>query len=162
MAKFDTDILEIEGYGYTNDPLDAGGETKYGISKRSYPNEDIKNMTPDRAIEIYTRDFWNPNRLSEIQDQTTANIIFRYIVHAGKQPAVSLLQNCLNSFVPIISMLRVDGQLGQAVLQAIGSIRPLRLQESLRLAVITEYMRIVTKNPSQEKYLKGWINRALS
>lgn len=46
--------------GYTNDPLDPGGETKYGISKRAHPNEDIKNLTPERALEIYQKEYWNP------------------------------------------------------------------------------------------------------
>jgi len=30
-------VLAHEG-GYVNDPNDPGGETKYGISKRSYPS----------------------------------------------------------------------------------------------------------------------------
>lgn len=50
-------ILEKEG-GYTNNPLDPGLETKYGISKRSYPDLDIKALTQRQAIEIYRRDFW--------------------------------------------------------------------------------------------------------
>jgi lysozyme family protein len=49
--------LLVEG-GYVNHPNDPGGETKYGITKRSYPNLDIKNLTRDEAIEIYHRDFW--------------------------------------------------------------------------------------------------------
>lgn len=49
---------EVEG-GYVNDPQDPGGETKYGISKRAYPNEDIKNLTLDRAKELYLRDYWD-------------------------------------------------------------------------------------------------------
>lgn len=60
-------IMDIEG-GYVMDPNDPGGETKYGISKRSYPNEDIKNLTPERAKEIYLVDYWNMalcNRLPE-------------------------------------------------------------------------------------------------
>lgn len=44
--------------GYTNDPDDPGGETKYGISKRAHPAEDIKNMTPERAMQIYDTDYW--------------------------------------------------------------------------------------------------------
>src|SRR5688572_24264776 len=36
---------------------DTGGETKYGISKKSYPSVDIKNLTLDQAIAIYKRDF---------------------------------------------------------------------------------------------------------
>ncbi len=46
--------------GYTNDPTDLGGETKYGISKRAHPNEDIKNLTPERAAEIYAAEYWLP------------------------------------------------------------------------------------------------------
>ena len=39
---------------------DPGGETNFGISRRSYPNEDIAGMTRERATEIYYRDFWLP------------------------------------------------------------------------------------------------------
>lgn len=133
MAIFDKDILEIEG-GYDNDPKDPGGETKYGISKRSYPNEDIKNLTPERAIFIYTRDFWNPLNLSSIQDQTTANLVFRFAVNAGQIVAVKMLQECLNTFVPIIPSVAVDGKLGQRTLQAINNIRTIRLHDTFRVA----------------------------
>src|ERR1700730_15046728 len=48
--------LKWEG-GYVNDPADPGGETKWGISKRAYPNLDIANLTPDQASDIYARDY---------------------------------------------------------------------------------------------------------
>lgn len=51
-------VLPQEG-GYVNDPDDPGGETKWGISKRAYPNEDIKNLTPERACTIYATDYWD-------------------------------------------------------------------------------------------------------
>lgn len=51
-------VVGIEA-GYVNDPLDPGGETKYGISKRAYPNEDIPNLTLDRAHDLYRRDYWD-------------------------------------------------------------------------------------------------------
>lgn len=51
-------IIKIEG-GYVNHPHDPGGETKYGISKRAYPEEDIKNLTPERATFLYRRDYYN-------------------------------------------------------------------------------------------------------
>ncbi len=51
-------ILEREG-GYVNDPADPGGETNFGISKRAYPNVDIKNLTREGAIAIYQRDYLN-------------------------------------------------------------------------------------------------------
>ena len=50
--------LKHEG-GYVNHPNDPGGETNLGISKRSYPREDIKGMTRKRAGEIYKRDYWD-------------------------------------------------------------------------------------------------------
>lgn len=52
-------LLVGEEGGYVNDPKDPGGETKYGISKRAYPTEDIKNLTLDRAKGLYKRDYWD-------------------------------------------------------------------------------------------------------
>ena len=48
-------VLEHEG-GYVKDPKDLGGETKYGITKRFYPDVDIKNLTIEQAVEIYKKD----------------------------------------------------------------------------------------------------------
>lgn len=53
-------VVGEEG-GYVNDPRDPGGETKYGISKRSYPQIDIAQLTLDQAQAIYLRDFWMPS-----------------------------------------------------------------------------------------------------
>jgi lysozyme family protein len=49
---------DIEG-GYVNDPKDPGGETNFGISKRAYPNLDIKALTPETVAPIYKRDYWD-------------------------------------------------------------------------------------------------------
>jgi len=51
--------LKWEG-GYVNDHNDPGGETKWGISKRQYPEENIANLTKERALEIYMEDYWKP------------------------------------------------------------------------------------------------------
>ena len=51
-------IMKMEG-GYVNDPHDPGGETKYGISKRSYPHLDIKNLGIMQAYAIYREDYWD-------------------------------------------------------------------------------------------------------
>ena len=56
MGMFDYFIERVlvhEG-GYVNDPRDPGGETKYGIAKRSYPGVDIRNLTRAQAVGIWT------------------------------------------------------------------------------------------------------------
>lgn len=53
-----TFVFKWEG-GYVNDSSDPGGETNFGISKRAYPNVDIRNLTKQQAQEIYQRDYWN-------------------------------------------------------------------------------------------------------
>lgn len=61
MSLFDAAFLIVVGEegGYVNDPQDPGGETKYGISKRSYPDINIKSLTLAEAKAIYQRDYWN-------------------------------------------------------------------------------------------------------
>ncbi len=39
---------------------DKGGETKYGISKKAYPQLDIKNLTIEQAAKIYRQDYLKP------------------------------------------------------------------------------------------------------
>lgn len=52
-------VLSVEG-GLVNNPADPGGLTKYGISQRSYPDLDIRNLSIEDAKEIYFRDYWTP------------------------------------------------------------------------------------------------------
>lgn len=59
--------IPAEG-GYVNDPDDPGGETKWGISKRQFPNEDIANLTPERAAELYYNNYWIPTNSSNIPE----------------------------------------------------------------------------------------------
>ncbi len=51
-------VLRHEG-GYVNDPRDPGGETKFGISKRAYPQVDIMSLTVNEAKDIYKTDYWD-------------------------------------------------------------------------------------------------------
>lgn len=68
--------------GYTNDPDDPGGETKWGISKRAYPNEDIKNLTPERALQIYASDYWDKAGCDDIPFPLNV-VVFDSAVNCG-------------------------------------------------------------------------------
>ena len=58
-------VVGVEG-NYVNDPADPGGETKFGISKRSYPDVDIAALTLDEAKAIHRRDFWDPYKCGDM------------------------------------------------------------------------------------------------
>ena len=75
-------VIGHEG-GYVSDPHDPGGETKYGISKRSYPNLDIKNLTLEQAKDIYFRDYWVAAGCGTMADDAMAILVFDCAVNQG-------------------------------------------------------------------------------
>jgi len=83
-------VLLHEG-GYVNDPRDSGGETNMGISRRSYPQENIKGMTRKRAGEIYRRDYWNSVRGDELPSGLDY-VMFDAAAHSGPSRAIKWLQ----------------------------------------------------------------------
>jgi lysozyme family protein len=93
VSKFERAFEAVIGHegGYVNNPADPGGETKYGISKRSYPREDIRNMTLDRAREIYKADFWDKVRGDELFYRIGFNL-FDGAVNSGVSTSVKWLQ----------------------------------------------------------------------
>jgi lysozyme family protein len=103
---------------YSNDPVDPGGETKYGISKRAYPGEDIKAMTLDRAKAIYRTDYWGPAGCDAVPDGVRFDL-FDMSVNSGVRAAVKTLQRAVGE--------AHDGVLGPKTLQAIGSMPAARL-----------------------------------
>lgn len=62
IDPFETAVNEVLGEegGYSNSVTDPGGETNWGISKRAFPNVDIKNLTRDQAKAIYRSNYWMP------------------------------------------------------------------------------------------------------
>ena len=83
----------LEG-GYSNNPADPGLETKYGISKRSYPAVDIKSLTLDQAKAIYQRDYWQPANCDRMPERI-GHLVFDCAVHHGVKTAIKLLQRAL-------------------------------------------------------------------
>jgi lysozyme family protein len=151
-------VLANEG-GYSNDQFDAGGETKFGICKRSYPKLDIKNLTIDDAKFIYYRDFWEPHLYSEFTSTELAEKVFDLAVNVGSSKAHLLLQRALRA---VGNAVKEDGVLGKITLAAINSSNPNELLAALRSEAAGYYRNIVTKNSSQNKFINGWLKRAYS
>jgi lysozyme family protein len=83
-------VLAAEG-GYVNDPNDPGGETKFGIAKRSYPDLDIKHLTADQAIALYERDFWRPIQGEDLPAGLDL-LILDHGINAGVDTSVRIIQ----------------------------------------------------------------------
>ena len=88
-----TRLLGHEG-GYSNNSKDPGGETNWGISKRSYPDVDIKALTKEDAKAIYLRDFWSP--IGEANPAIKFQA-FDFAVNSGIQTAIRKLQAAIGT-----------------------------------------------------------------
>ena len=148
-------ILKHEG-GYVLDPGDPGGETKFGISKRSYPQLDILHLTREEAIAIYRRDWWERHGYEMIADEDLAVKVFDFAVNMGATRAHKILQEALNRTSP--AELSVDGLLGPLSMEAVNNHpNPPLLLAELKLGAIAFYAGL--KNAP--RYLVGWVRRAL-
>lgn len=140
-------VLRHEG-GYVNDPHDPGGETKYGISKRAYPNEDIRNMTQDRAAQIYRADYWTPIRGNDLPE-SVAPMVFSMAVNMGVRVAIKHLQYCLG--------VQSDGIIGPKTLAALDRASVSRV----RVMLLQEWILGYTDRVGFPRYGRGWVRRAV-
>lgn len=154
-------ILLHEGIdgAYTNDILDRGGPTRWGItipvlalhrgvSPSSINAHDIQNLSREEAESIYVARFIHP--FADIADPLRANVIDMG-VNAGQRRATVLLQQCIGA--------GVDGIVGTET-RILSHRREWNdLYVGTRLAY---YERLIENGPAQIKWRRGWRNRALS
>lgn len=163
MSTFDgvkSALLAAEG-DYSNDPDDPGGETHWGVSKRSYPNLDIRNLTfEDACTKVYFPDFWKIYGLSEINPQKVANNLFLALINMNPPDAIKCLQRALNAISTNGSFL-VDGRLGPQTVRGINNCQQMWLIDRFRIELSLYYLSVVNAHPKELKFLKGWIGRAL-
>ena len=108
-------VIEREGgERLVNDPDDPGGLTKWGISKRAHPDEDIANLTLDDAIRIYQDKYWKPSKVSKLPYELQ-DLYFDMVVNVGQSRAVKVLQQACNHKG---SKLVIDGRIGPNTLKA--------------------------------------------
>ena len=148
MSRVDMAIARVIGVeaGYVNDPQDPGGETKWGISKRSYPDLDIANLTWDQAKAIYLRDFWERIECDQL-GAPVDEFLFDYAVNSGAEHAAMALQTALG--VPR------DGDVGPRTLAAFRSTHP---RETLRRLFVDRAMTFA-QAPALKHDGHGWYGR---
>jgi lysozyme family protein len=165
-GHFEVAFDEVIGQeaGYVNDSKDRGGETKFGISKRSYPNLDIANLTIEDARNIYFRDYFSTPTLSlqNISNEKIAKEVFNTAVVMGTRTAGKILQealNLLNRNGRLYDDLKVDGWIGDKSMKAIALVQPRRLLKTLNGLQFCRFKEIVENDPIQERFFAGWLER---
>jgi lysozyme family protein len=155
-------ILQNEG-GYTDDPHDHGGPTNFGITaadlgrwlKQPGPATAAQVQALDKATAraIYTSWYIEKPGFNQIADPQLRLILVDSGVLFGTARAVKWLQAVLG--------VQVDGNFGPktlAAVQALASPDPIRRQVLGQR--INQIAQIVSSDPSQLKFLRGWTNRA--
>lgn len=138
-------LIGHEG-GYINDPNDAGGETNWGISKRSYPNLNIKSLTRDQAKEIYRRDFWERINGDKLYDGVAFQVL-DFAVNSGIETAVRGLQRAVGA--------ADDGHWGPASQAAADKMS--EADQIMRLNA--ERLEFMTRLANWKFYGAGWARR---
>lgn len=158
-------LLSWEG-GYVNDPKDHGGATNKGVTLKTWRTvgydkdgdgdidaDDLKLLTDDevtwRVLKPY---YWDKVQGDRIYDQGIANLLADWAYMSGaRRPAVALQQ---------LLGVQVDGVIGPVTLRALHNYKSAdELFSRLRNQRMVFYEQIVERDPSQKRFLKGWINR---
>lgn len=142
--------IQNEG-GYVTDPDDPGGETNFGISKRSYPDEDIKAMTRERAEEIYRTDFWDKPKLGKLSERL-ATKVFDAGINVGSKRGVLLLQRMLG--------VKGTGTINDTTLKALKGTDEDKIIKQYIGELKKYYKAVVKRKPTSKKFLNGWLSRA--
>ena len=136
--------------GYVDDPLDNGGETKYGIAKNANPDLNIKTLNWAGAKAVYERRYWLNGSCDKLPARV-AVLHFDGCVNHGVGRANKFLQRALK--------VTVDGVVGPATCAKAAAMDDILLCLSICNQREEFYRDIVANNPSQGRFLNGWLRR---
>jgi len=164
MSNFEkalNEVLKDEG-GYVKDPLDNGGETFKGISRRYFPKwegwdiVDVNHFDErldDLVSKFYKHYFWDTLKLDDVQSPFIAEMLFNVGINQGKKVVTKKVQRILG--------VSVDGIIGPKTISALNSVDEGKFVFQFILETIDLYVHIVNTHTNQRKFLLGWLNRAM-
>lgn len=185
MANFspayDGYVKPIEG-GFANVTGDKGGQTYAGIAQNFWPSwggwpyieqkkREMNGVIPwnkkfpelDPLVRSFYQGLWDRNFFGKIANQDVANILFDWFVNSGSnafdtKPAETFgVQEILNDRFG--KRIAADGAMGPETVNAINSVDPSNLYAEIKKERQRFYDFLVRRDPTQQKFYDGWINR---
>ena len=159
--KFETAyniLMALEG-GFVNHKYDRGGQTKFGISQRQYPDLDIKNLTKEKAMAITKKDYWDKLCCDNFHFDELQLEMLDYGFVAGTSRCARYLQQALNL---IGYDTKVDSIIGP---QTVGNTNKATVKygkslvAALRGFEFEHFKRLAIKDETQKAFIKGWLAR---
>lgn len=161
MSRFDDClkfVLAREG-GKVDDPTDRGGRTAYGITQRVFDlyraqqgleAKDVWEITPDETAQIYGKDFWNAYRCGKFRPPVDLVVFDAFVQHRPRVVA-QMVQRAVGA--------EVDGLIGPKTIERANSLEPSLLAERIIQLRLQLYQNIISHDPTQGRFMKGWLNR---
>jgi len=169
MNNFDKamDYILVNEGGYANVRHDRGGATNFGITmatlsrhrKKAVSVQDVKDLTVDEAGEIYWDYYWLPNSLDQVKSAPICICIFDIGIVRGVTVGAKYAQEICSYIYE--EPLAIDGHIGPKSIASLNSVSEKRFVELYSDRAEQGFRGIVKVHPNQEKFLKGWIARAM-
>jgi len=158
-ASFDH-LIKSEG-GYVWDKDDSGGETNLGVTKvawseylkRRIEDGEMKALTIDAVKPFYKKMFWDKLSCDSLPNGVDY-AVFDFGVNAGTGRSAKFLQRAVGAVA--------DGAIGPTTLGKVKAMDSDVLLQAFSDQKEDFYNAIVNNNPTQSKFLKGWLNRVAS
>ena len=164
-------LIEREG-GYVDHPNDAGGCTKFGITRatlqahrgRDTACADVRALHEAEAVAIYRARYVEHRRLKLEQwpYRKLAEVTLDAAVmwSDGPERAARWAQEAINAMRPAATPIATDGWAGPATLAAMVLCDQRQLVAYVIGARCRAHAEQVRRAPSQAAFIAGWISRA--
>lgn len=161
-ADFIDELLEREG-GYTDDPLDRGHATNFGITAgawgeyrrfgRPATRAEVQGITRTQAVAFYTIAHLTNSPFQRVAYEPLRVQLIDFGINSGKDRAIRWLQRVLD--------VQVTGRIDDRTVGCLTRDRGPLVNKALVAARLYMFDRIVATDPSQARFLNGWRTRAL-
>ena len=150
-------LLALEGSEYVESDVEAG-PARYGLTTRwlraAGLQDDPRDITRERAAEIYRRYWWEPLMFGAIDDQAIAEALLITAVNVGAERCVRWWQSALRAAG---ETLRVDGRMGPHTVAATNR----RGRAALRVfrQTVERFYQALAAREKYARYARGWERR---